>query len=300
MRVEDVDRLVSDAGLALVNARHYAATAANMTPRQYAARRLGVTREVQGNFVAKLQWRLGALAPIAPQLDGARRQALGRASAMLTHARQLLASRPGRTDTLPGLGLPTPRGKGNTELLPRAPGEPDEELRPGARQRGGLPPSRERIRVDRLRTTRAQMRGQAARSKRDHRHAMLTRYRRMALPAFRKGVEVALSPRRYPPQIVNLLISSASSDFVQILGKLLSDADGSSSLTDTVLNAAISSALAVAANRVGIIDQQAIEAAAKLISQFLSAASILREQESEARNVGRPIGQWPSGLDVAS
>ncbi|SEI72870.1 hypothetical protein SAMN05428950_10139 [Sphingomonas sp. OV641] len=301
MRVEDVDRLVSDAGLALVNAQHYAATVAAVTPRQYAARQLAATREVQGNFVAKLQGRFGAVLPFMHLLDGGRRQALARVAGMLNHSRQLLATRPGRTDTLPGIGpARPPKGKANAELPSQMSGQSDGELRPGARRRAGLAPSRERIRVDRLRTSRAQMRSRAAQSKREHRRALLVRYRRVAPSAFRKGVETTLVRRGYPLRLVALVISVAASDFVQTMGKLLGDADGSSPLTDTVVNAAIASALAVAANRAGIIDPPAIEAAAKLISQFLSATSAMREQESEPRRLDENTGQQSLRWGLAS
>jgi hypothetical protein len=295
MIAQDVDRLVSDSRLALVNAHHYATKVAAMTAQQYAASGAAVTLQVQSNFVAKLHGRLAGLRSQAKILGQAHRHALSRAATMLRRAEQMLATRPGRTTTLQGLG--PSRLIREAEMLSEAIDELDGEWRPGARQRGGLPPSRERIRVDRAHTDRSRMRTAPGESRRERRRAALARFQRLAPRAFQTGIGTVIPPTLIPPALVALFVSTATNDFSQTMIKLLGDADGSSSLSETMINAAISSAVAVAVNRIGLKNVP-IEQVAKVASQIISAASALKDMEAEAMPLPSADQTWERHMEV--
>lgn len=146
----------------------------------------------------------------------------------------------------------------------------ESESRPWMRQRIGLPPSRERIRVDRMRTDRARLQAQGQ-GRRQARRAALAQLQRRAPTAFRRGVAAAMPSGTVPPSLLDRLSVMASGEFVQSVVNLLGQADGSASLDTTIFSALIASAVATAATRLGIIKQVNVDGVAKAVNQILAS-----------------------------
>lgn len=150
--------------------------------------------------------------------------------------------------------------------------EADHADRPAwRRQRAGLPPSRERIRVDRARSDRARLRTKAGEDRRRHRQAVLMLLRKRSASAFKRGIERTIIPGRLPPWLVQQWINAANSDFLQSMTRLLGDADGSADLGTAMFSAAAASAVATSANRLGIVDKVNVEGVAKAVNQILAS-----------------------------
>ncbi|WP_033920048.1 hypothetical protein [Sphingomonas sp. 37zxx] len=113
---------------------------------------------------------------------------------------------------------------------------------------------REKIRVERTRTDRAQLRASHQEGLKRQRRAALDQLRRAAPSAFRRALQ-HMPIANAPVGIIDRLLQLAASDFAQQAWQLFSSNDGGTPIHQALLTALITSAITTAAKQVGLLDK---------------------------------------------
>lgn len=160
---------------------------------------------------------------------------------------------------------------------------------------------REKIRVERMRTDRAQLRTLHAERLRRPRRAALEQLRRAAPSAFRRALQVTPLASA-PVGVLDKLASLAASDFAQIAWSLFIQNDGGTPIHQAAIAAAISTAIVQAATKLGVLDKVNASTVAKAVFAILSAEmpaalKVLATAAVMATSAKRPQREFEGEVD---